>query len=330
MTVYAAIADSDVDPESPGTTTLFTRLRDNPLAIQEGDATAPSIQNAALAGLPWAASNYGTGSVGQAAIGASAIGQSEIKSGVNGVSTTGAQLLTLPGGTYGLYPQVKASDSSSAYGGYVGGNGGALIGTTYATRIFLDASSGGTMYAQHRYFTASGPYDLGDGEIPLFVFAEMNKATSEIISVYYAPEAPWHYNGPTDIRGKLGADGKKYRERKDLSSLPFTYASAKADLGRLREYHAAFNEAPVILEEITQEIKNADIPLIPRPMEPSASTEVIMLNPMSPLMLEFAEMTQHDQFSLNELLHEGRFAISNSAMTLQSPPGVGVHDFTWK
>lgn len=43
MTTYTAIPDSDIDPESPGTTTLFTRLRDNPIAIAEGDATAPSI-----------------------------------------------------------------------------------------------------------------------------------------------------------------------------------------------------------------------------------------------------------------------------------------------
>ena len=43
MTVYAEIADSDIDPESPITTTLMTRMRNNPLAIQEEDATAPLI-----------------------------------------------------------------------------------------------------------------------------------------------------------------------------------------------------------------------------------------------------------------------------------------------
>lgn len=43
MTIHSDIPDSDVDPESPGTATLFTRLRDNPLAIAEGDPTAPPI-----------------------------------------------------------------------------------------------------------------------------------------------------------------------------------------------------------------------------------------------------------------------------------------------
>lgn len=36
MTTYTAIADSDIDPESPGNTTLFTRLRDNPISLAEG------------------------------------------------------------------------------------------------------------------------------------------------------------------------------------------------------------------------------------------------------------------------------------------------------
>lgn len=49
MTTYTAIADADIDPESPGTTTLFNRLRDNPIAITEGSAGAPEIQPAALA-----------------------------------------------------------------------------------------------------------------------------------------------------------------------------------------------------------------------------------------------------------------------------------------
>lgn len=48
MTTYSTIADSEIDPESPGTTTLFTKLRNNPLAIQEGDASAPKIVYAAL------------------------------------------------------------------------------------------------------------------------------------------------------------------------------------------------------------------------------------------------------------------------------------------
>jgi hypothetical protein len=48
MTAYSSIAAGEIDPESPVTTTLVQRLRDNPLAIAEGDATAPRIWGGAL------------------------------------------------------------------------------------------------------------------------------------------------------------------------------------------------------------------------------------------------------------------------------------------
>ncbi len=48
MTAYTVIADSEIDPESPGTTTLFTKLRDNPIAISEGTSPAPAISITAL------------------------------------------------------------------------------------------------------------------------------------------------------------------------------------------------------------------------------------------------------------------------------------------
>ena len=46
MTTYAVILDSEIDPESPMTTSLWFRTRDNPLAIFEGDATAIAASKA--------------------------------------------------------------------------------------------------------------------------------------------------------------------------------------------------------------------------------------------------------------------------------------------
>lgn len=43
MTTYTAITDTDTGFEKPITISLMRRLRDNPLAIQQGDATAPNI-----------------------------------------------------------------------------------------------------------------------------------------------------------------------------------------------------------------------------------------------------------------------------------------------
>jgi hypothetical protein len=49
MASYNPIANSEVDPESPITSSLISRLRDNPLAIQEGDSSAPNIVTNAIA-----------------------------------------------------------------------------------------------------------------------------------------------------------------------------------------------------------------------------------------------------------------------------------------
>jgi len=43
MASYVTIPDGDIDPESPGDTSLFSRLRDNPIAISEGSTGAPRI-----------------------------------------------------------------------------------------------------------------------------------------------------------------------------------------------------------------------------------------------------------------------------------------------
>lgn len=46
MTAYITIADSEIDPESPGTTTLFTKLRDNPIATYEGNNSTKIVDSA--------------------------------------------------------------------------------------------------------------------------------------------------------------------------------------------------------------------------------------------------------------------------------------------
>ena len=50
MTAYSAIANSEIAVGAPITNSLMTKNRDNPLAIQENDATAPTIAFATEAG----------------------------------------------------------------------------------------------------------------------------------------------------------------------------------------------------------------------------------------------------------------------------------------
>lgn len=48
MTAYTVITDADINPDKPIKSATGYALRDNPLAIAEGDASAPSINPAAL------------------------------------------------------------------------------------------------------------------------------------------------------------------------------------------------------------------------------------------------------------------------------------------
>lgn len=48
MADYTPILDDEILPDSPGTSILFFRLRDNPQAIAEGAAGAPRVQIGAL------------------------------------------------------------------------------------------------------------------------------------------------------------------------------------------------------------------------------------------------------------------------------------------
>jgi hypothetical protein len=48
MTTYTPILNAEVDAESPITDLLLTRLRDNPLAIANGNADAPRVNGFAL------------------------------------------------------------------------------------------------------------------------------------------------------------------------------------------------------------------------------------------------------------------------------------------
>jgi len=46
MTVHVDLADSEIDPESPGNTSIFTKLRDNPIATYEGNNPTKIVDGA--------------------------------------------------------------------------------------------------------------------------------------------------------------------------------------------------------------------------------------------------------------------------------------------
>ena len=118
-------------------------------------------------------------------IAASAVSQAKLKTSsgeVSTTSTTGANL-TLPGGEYGFYPQVKSA--AVAMDAHLVLN---LLSASYVTNIHLKSSdSDWTVYARQRYVTSSGEVN--------WLFFLRDKITKEIKSSWIAPDHPCFGNG---------------------------------------------------------------------------------------------------------------------------------------
>lgn len=270
-------------------------------------------------------------SVGQAQIASNAVGQGELKATSGGVSTISSTpvTLTLPGGAYGFYPRLYADSESSS----CTWENPTTISTSQITVIALSSGAGFPAVANQTYIQASPPDDLGYGEIGRFVFATIINSTGKVESTYDAKAAPWHYNGKTNIQTAKIINGVKYRMRRDMSGLPFILKEVIDDPTRLNEYILAFNSAPIVYEEITNELKQKDMKDIPHPFLGNDLTgrTIVLLDPACDLMHRLNELCEcHDEFSLCELLYGGYLNISNTELDVRTPRGVKTVKFSMK
>jgi hypothetical protein len=270
MTSYTAIPDSDIDPESPGTTTLFTRFRDNPIAMFEKAAGAPVLAD---------------GYVVEAMVGSGAISRAKLK------STTASQSVSVP--AEGV-ANISAAGGDYTFGWFPGNGASEEITTrplagTYGTVVRFansDSLSSRTAYLYSRYIQASPPYNLGDGNIPLFVFAAIDNAAGKVIAASAAEDPPWAYHGPTDIAAdRYDEQGRGWR----------------GDV------------------EITQAVKQADMPLYPHPWAidvMDGDYRVVMLNPFD------EKITTLSTGDITTALHNGAIKIGATVTGMHTPPGV--------
>lgn len=307
------------------TAAQMTNLQADITALANGDSGAPAIQTAA----------YGTGSVDQAALGANSVGQSEVKTTYQQIS--GAQEFTATGGIYVIGHTMQGDDNavptyntlSMMY---------SLDTPAYAARwdwFAADPFDNDDMRLY--YINSSPPYDLGDGEIPMFAYALIDNATSQILKLNIAPDAIWAYNGPTNVVPcKYDRKNKKaYRKMKDMSAYPMTYEQAQAaGVIAVKDYCQAFRDADWFEEEITQAIKNADQDIVPHPWvgnQPSffAGKTVVLLDPVSDDLWRLLEFMEHKEADLSKLV-KGYFDIGNTAITRKGPKGLMVVSANWR
>ena len=190
---WTVIAAGQTDQDSPVDQTLMDGIRENLIHLEEwlGDGYI-AAKNHDHGGVN--SSIMANGAVTTTAKLANAIvSQAKLKTSIGSVntsSTTGADL-TLPGGEYGFYPQIKNEfGGENAYWGTTNGTFHTAHTTsdTYLSRIILYTTNAlRDAYAQQRYVTASG-------EI-FWIFILRDKITKKVNAMYQAPDHPCFGNG---------------------------------------------------------------------------------------------------------------------------------------
>jgi hypothetical protein len=233
---------------------------------------------------------------------------------------SGGTEITLPGGTYGFFPQSRSCIMSSDEVAFF-----AILGTggTYATKVsaisIRDAIELGqaatTISGQQRYVAASPPFDMGDGEVGGFFFVVLNEK-GEVVSHYTADVPPWAYNGPTDIRPDRICDktGKKFKNV--VCDLTFEEAMDGAQIN-------------IVEKEITHNMKNADMGLLPQPFGnlPKGHT-VVLLDPMSDQirrLVDYQNAGGHED--IYDLIGSGRLKVDNENLVRKGPVNIAQVKF---
>ena len=225
---------------------------------------------------------------------------------------------TLTGGTYSWWTasgSIAATESPLAWG-----NGDTAAGVIGVYNI--DGVTSHTFYVDERYVQASPPYNLGNGDIPLFIFLALD-SSGKIIHASVAPDPTWAYHGPTNITPEFYIAGKPYRNYKTVEGITLSEAIKIPDLKRrILMNQATIKDMPM---EITQAIKKKDMPLFPHPFVGNNLTglTIIMVDPISAVVQRLADI--QNEISAKEVLHmfsEGYLLVDNIPLNIFSPPGV--------
>jgi hypothetical protein len=250
----------------------------------------------------------------QLAIENAAVGRAQLKSttgsGSIGFSTAPATY-SLAGGTYAWWT-ASAATAAASFGN----------SDTAAGNIGIVGTAGGTFYVDERYIQASPPYDLGNGEVPLFVWALVDRSGA-IRGTQVAPDPTWAYHGPTNITPQFWRGDRPFRRYPKAAGRALDCALRDRDLmTRILE-----RQVPIewIEREITQEIKNADMVAFPHPFTANDLSDctVVLLDPVGGLC-ERLQAIQADQGarSVRDLLLSDYLRLDNQPLDCVTPPGV--------
>ena len=172
MTDYLPITDAETDPGAPGTSELWKKWRDNPIAIAEGATGAPRVQGIALGGM-YLGSFTQDGKNPKALVGLDRVGLL-----VADVITTGASA----GGTVQI---ALSANGGASYGGWITLYTEPGAGEAHAAgRLHLDLVTGAWRV---RLLSSDGSTRTTDGTLTLppgVNAIRLTKANDYAVTVY--------------------------------------------------------------------------------------------------------------------------------------------------
>jgi hypothetical protein len=247
-------------------------------------------------------------------------------SGSQNIDAATAASVTLTGGTYSWWTLSAQPSGGNPDVGL--GNGDVAAGVI---GVYNAAGNIVTVYRDERYVQASPPYNLGHGDIPLFLFVLLD-GSGTINGISVAPDPAWAYHGPTNIAPeRRDASGKGYRRYREINGVAF--ADAIKDAATLQKFMAGELQAEMVEREITYAIKNKDMHLFPHNWVGNNLTGLtaVLVEPTSALMDRLAVI--HSEAGAQEvrrLVERKYLTIDNTPLPYTSPRGVVACRAAWK
>lgn len=311
-------------------------------------AQAKALLGIVVADISDAGTLAGLNSVDAGQIVAGAIHTSELDTGTDtgdlwagsGGSETSQDTHTMDGGQYSFYPRTSITDHSGSYDPRwtMFRNNGSNIATGTYISLY---GEGGFSYAKgtwtNRYINSSAPWNLGHGDIALFIYLRVNKE-GNITGAKVGDAPTWGYNGSTSVVPDrvsriLSKDGSKsfVKKYKNIVNPDAAIIVPPWKGGNPADWNIdSFLNREMIEVEIDQEMKNKDIDECPHPFEVLSETDtVVLIDPSSSFVDSLAHLRKSEDV-IGRLFMDGYLEVTNDVNYDLVPKGVVVKGARWK
>ena len=279
------------------------------------------------------ASTLNANSVGQSEIAAGAVHQGELATATaaGSIAIPGSTDVSyaLTGGTYSWWTASATANRVPAFG--AGDQPAGVIG-------IHNSGIAGTLYIDERYISASPPYNLGDGDVPLFIHLLID-SNSNIVGKNIAPDPTWAYHGDHIITPQriCKVTGKQYRVERIIEGTGLTLRQAISQKSKAYDDYIAGRKSLVTEEiEITCEYKNSDMEIHSNPWCQNdasffADKTAVLVDPVGPMIEQLAEMSQElGPRHIMQLIEDDYLRVDSTEINRASPLELKVHQLKWR